>query len=559
MRSVYAKFVFKILATLSCLPAFSGGWVLGQGSMNVVLRGNWDNNSLPTVAGYQYNDVWGYAAGGREYGIIGSTVGVHVIDITTPTAPVQVAQLNSGCASTRWRDFATYQNYLYVISDNCAGSTLQIFNLSPLPGVPTLVYNSNAFFSTAHTLFINPVSRRIYISGANTQPSGIIILDITNPIAPTQAASFTLGAYTHDVYVHNDTLYAFFGTSGMGSFDLVNLAYPYALGYIFGYPESGYAHSGWGINNNKHMIWMDETADRGIHVGDVTDPYNITFRLNFRSALLGPAFTNSMAHNVVAVGDLIYVSYYQDGLQIWNVNDPLSPVRVGYYDTNINATYTGMFGAWGVHPPLPSGNILISDTENGLFVLQFNNVFPANMVDFTADALASKVHLRWTTESETGCEKFVVERSTDGKRFEDIGEKGAAGNSTTRVDYEAFDDHPHIGRNFYRLRQMDFDGNHSYSNVREVNFDPSGLGISVFPNPASANENVMLQFRALEAAHADLDVYDMVGRRIMHQGLELIPGTVEMELPDMDWAAGSYLLRLSAKGRQVEQKILIAR
>jgi choice-of-anchor B domain-containing protein len=559
MRSVYAKYVFKILAIFGCLPVLCGSGVHGQGSMNVVLRGNWDNNALPTVAGYQYNDVWGYAAAGREYGIIGSTVGVHVIDITVPTTPVQVAQLNSGCASTRWRDFATYQNYLYAISDNCAGSTLQIFDLTPLPGVPTLVYNSSAFFSTAHTLSINPVSRRIYIGGANTQNNGILILDITNPIVPTLAADFLLGAYTHDVYVHNDTLYAFFGTNGMGSFDLVNLAAPYALGYIFGYPENGYAHSGCGINNNKHMVWLDETADKGIHVGNVTDPYNITFELNFRSALLGPAFTNSMAHNAVAVGDLLYVSYYQDGLQIWNVSDPLSPVRVGYYDTNVNATYTGMFGAWGVHPPLPSGNILISDTQNGLFVLQFNNVFPANMVNFTADALETTVHLRWSTESETGCEKFVVERSMDGEQFEDVTAKPAAGNSTTTLDYEAFDPHPLPGRSFYRLRQVDFDGNHSYSTVREVNFDPNGLGITAFPNPAHAHDHVMLQFRAVEAAHADLDVYDMMGRRVAHQGLELVPGTVEMELPAMDWAEGSYLVRLNAEGRQAEQKIVITR
>lgn len=558
MRSVYTGIVLRILAAVVLAWTGGSGIAFSQGSMNVVLRGNWDNNSLPTVSGYQYNDVWGYEAAGREYGFIGSTVGVHVIDVTNPTTPVHIAQLNSGCASSIWRDFATYQNYLYVVSDNCAGSTLQIFDLSPLPGVPTMVYNSNAFFTTAHTVFINPESRRLYVGGANTQMNGVIILDLTNPIAPTQAASFFLGAYTHDVYVHHDTLYAFFGTSGMGSFDLVNLMYPYPMGYIYSYPEYGYAHSGYGIKNNKKIVWADETADKGLHVGNIEDPNNITWEINFRSALLSPTHTNSMAHNMVAVGDYLYVSYYQDGLQIWNMGNPLSPVRVGYYDTNVNGSYTGMFGAWGIHPPLPSGNILVSDTQNGLFVLQFNNIFPATMVDFAADALQGRVHVHWATESETSCKSFTVERSRDGKTFEEVTEVEAAGNSSGRLEYGTFDESPYEGRSFYRIRQNDFDGNTSYSEIKEVDLGKGMFDFIAYPNPAARGDRISLNIESLVAATASLDVVDMVGRKLVSEQVELLPGVARLELPSMDWAMGSYLLRLTAGEVHLEKKLMIA-
>ncbi len=558
METVYNRFVSKIILATILFLTVAAGSLFSQGSMNVVMRANWDNNALPTVSGYQYNDVWGYESGGREYAFIGSTVGVHVIDVTNPSSLVNIAQLNSGCVSTIWRDFATYQNFLYVISDNCAGSSLQVFDLSPLPGVPTLVYNSTAHFTTAHTLTINSQSGRIYVSGANTQMNGVLILDILgHPATPTLAASFFLGSYTHDTYEHNDTLYAFFGSNGVGSFDLVNLANPAALGYIFGYPEAGYAHSGWGAKNNKTLVWIDETQDKGIHIGDISDPYNFLWQGNFRSSLLAPVHTNSMAHNIVVVENYAYVSYYQDGLQVWDISNPGSPVRLGYYDTNVNATYTGMFGAWGVHPPLPSGNILISDTENGLFVLQLNTVFPANMVNFQAVAQQAGVQLNWSTESEVSCESFTVERSANGTDFSEVNEVTGAGNSTTLLTYASYDENPLPGRSFYRLRQNDFDGNFTYSEVKEVDFGKGTFNLVAFPNPASANESMTLRVEALQAANADLEVTDLLGRKIWGQTVLLIPGIADFELPSANWAAGTYLLRMNADGIQLDQKLNI--
>jgi hypothetical protein len=76
-----------------------------------------------------------------------------------------------------------------------------------------------------------------------------------------------------------------------------------------------------------------------------------------------------MAHNPIVKGDLVYVSYYMDGLWIYDISNPGNTTVAGYYDLYVGAGDTiSSGGAWGVYPFLPSGNILVSDMGSGLFV-----------------------------------------------------------------------------------------------------------------------------------------------------------------------------------------------
>ena len=65
----------------------------------------------------------------------------------------------------------------------------------------------------------------------------------------------------------------------------------------------------------------------------------------------------------------VYVSHYHDGLYIWDISDPSNPVVAGSFDTYLPEDHSSYRGAWGVYPLLPSGNILVSDMQAGLFVL----------------------------------------------------------------------------------------------------------------------------------------------------------------------------------------------
>ncbi|MEZ5049924.1 MAG: hypothetical protein R2766_09770, partial [Saprospiraceae bacterium] len=74
--------------------------------------------------------------------------------------------------------------------------------------------------------------------------------------------------------------------------------------------------------------------------------------------------------NQIVSGNYLYVSYYFNGLQVYDLTNPDFPERVMYYPTSSIAPYANYKGAWGVFPFLPSGNILVSDMQNGLFVVK---------------------------------------------------------------------------------------------------------------------------------------------------------------------------------------------
>ncbi len=103
-------------------------------------------------------------------------------------------------------------------------------------------------------------------------------------------------------------------------------------------------------------------------VVDVSDLSNLSVTALFNSGV----DANSIAHNLIIRDDFVYVSYYHDGLQIFDISDPYNPIKAGHYDTYLPDNHNGYAGNWGVDPQLPSGIILASDVQSGLFVLEFD-------------------------------------------------------------------------------------------------------------------------------------------------------------------------------------------
>ena len=68
---------------------------------------------------------------------------------------------------------------------------------------------------------------------------------------------------------------------------------------------------------------------------------------------------------------LLYLGYYHDGLRIFDISAPSNPVQTWMYDTYLPNNHNSYKGAWGVYPYLPSGNIIVSDMQSGLFILDW--------------------------------------------------------------------------------------------------------------------------------------------------------------------------------------------
>lgn len=324
---------------------------------NVNLLFNWADTSLPINSlGGSYTDVYGVAINGGEYAVIGSTMGTHIIDVTNPTQSYEAAFIPGAQQySVTHRDYFSMGNYLYAVCDQ-GSSTLQIIDLSNLPNSVTVVYDEDSLISTSHNMFIDTLNKKLYSTNGD-------VLDISNPTIPTYL--FNMGFSCHDLYVENDTGYFNCTSNGLQIYEMTTNS-PQYLGSLTSYPQQGTNHSGWKKDNT--YVLADENHGLSLKVIDVSDLNNLQVIALFNSGV----DPNSIPHNLIIRDNFVYVSYYHDGLQIFDISDPNNPVKAGYYDTYLPNHHNGYAGNWGVDPLLPSGNILVSDVQSGLFVLEFD-------------------------------------------------------------------------------------------------------------------------------------------------------------------------------------------
>ncbi|MGB0882860.1 MAG: T9SS type A sorting domain-containing protein, partial [Vicingaceae bacterium] len=109
---------------------------------------------------------------------------------------------------------------------------------------------------------------------------------------------------------------------------------------------------------------------------------------------------------------------------------------------------------------------------------------PVELISFNANCLNNEVAIKWTTASEINNDYFTIERSLDGINFDKIGNVTGAGNSNSLKDYSWIDEKPLSGSNYYRLKQTDFDGKFSYSDVKTAGCNEN-VQFGVYPNPTS--------------------------------------------------------------------------
>ncbi len=112
----------------------------------------------------------------------------------------------------------------------------------------------------------------------------------------------------------------------------------------------------------------------------------------------------------------------------------------------------------------------------------FDPALPVELLSFSVKKQSKIVALIWATASEKNNSHFEIEKSNDGKNWEQIGRVKGEGNSLEIVRYDFLDAQPFSGINYYRLKQVDFDGSFEYSKIKTIIFDDNG--ISFYPNPA---------------------------------------------------------------------------
>lgn len=353
----------SILFTLFLFPIL----LFSQTSLNANLLFSWQDTSLIGSSAFDniYNEVWGFVQNGNEFAVLGSTAGTHIFDVTDPENSIQVAFVEGKVQGPQiiHRDFHDYRGYLYIACDE-GPSSLQIVDISELPDTAIVVYDSDELFDRAHNIFIDTLNAKLYTTNGT-------IYSLDNPEEPTLLYQNSVLS-SHDMYVKNDT--AFINSQGNGlvvadfsQTTLENQTHQ-EIGSLLSYSQQGYNHSGWLSSDGNYYVMADENWGLDMKMLDVSDLSNIEV-ISFISSNVDE---NSIPHNQIINGDFVYTAYYHDGLYVHNISNPMYPYLVAYYDTFSPDHHNSYMGAWGVYPLLPSGNILVSDMQTGLYIIEID-------------------------------------------------------------------------------------------------------------------------------------------------------------------------------------------
>ena len=232
---------------------------------------------------------------------------------------------------------------------------------------------------------------------------------------------------------------------------------------------------------------------------DISTGTNIPVQVNLYSDTSGsPVFSNyySAATNQVA----------------------FSGIPQGHYYMALTAHFYGQFAAYSI----------ISSTFTDL---------PVNLTSFSGRLVKDVVTLNWTTVSEQNNRFFEVQHSADGLSFLPIGK--VAGNGTTSLphQYDFNDLNPAFGTNYYRLRQVDFDGKSDFSKVIAVNYSGSESLFQLYPNPATDNIHLVLpEFKGVSY----LEIFDCQGKSVLAKQLSNNKTNQQIDISHL--ASGIYLM-----------------
>lgn len=187
----------------------------------------------------------------------------------------------------------------------------------------------------------------------------------------------------------------------------------------------------------------------------------------------------------------------------------------------------------------PSDNKMVLGTHgNGLFMLTFpTSTVPLDLLSFNATKNNASVQLRWTTANELNFSHYNVQKSEDGKNFYFLTTVKATGTGK----YQAVDDKPSAGQNYYRLEMVDIDGKKRYSNITSVLFDGKASLVSVYPNPAKDN-TVTLDMISDKENNLIIEWTDIAGRSRLRTAQKVAQGNSQISLDISTLEAGIYFI-----------------
>lgn len=189
------------------------------------------------------------------------------------------------------------------------------------------------------------------------------------------------------------------------------------------------------------------------------------------------------------------------------------------------------------------GNIAGPASSNG-------GPLPVEILFFKASTVDGGIKLDWATGGERNAHYFSIEKSNAGGSFTEIGRVFAVGNTIARQDYSFRDENALLGRNYYRLKQVDIDGSFEYFNVTFADTEGE-KAVIVYPNPVQ-DQQIQIKLNFSSDNNVDARIYNSHGQVV---GKLTFFGTHYTS--KIDLTPGTYLLKVSVGSDQFTQRFIV--
>ncbi len=214
----------------------------------------------------------------------------------------------------------------------------------------------------------------------------------------------------------------------------------------------------------------------------------------------------------------------------------------------IGATYTLCYN-------IENACASVNDSLIYPYVYTAVNALPVELIRFSAESHGHAISVEWATSSELNNKEFILERTANARDFTEIARINGAGNSTSLTEYRAMDTDPLTGLNFYRLRQIDFDGTQHTTRLVSAKFERTGNTITVAPNPA--RESAVVRYFTEGQSDTRILVSDLHGKQLIasdytHAEEGLMESTIDLST----LTGGVYILQVVSNDRVITTRLI---
>jgi choice-of-anchor B domain-containing protein len=520
----------------------------------------------------KFSSCWGWVSSdGREYALVGCYFGTSIVDLNV--SPIrEIAFVSGNTASYAYREFKTYKNYAYIVSEG--GRGVQILDMSRLPDTSGLLVREFNFTNGSNNIVrshtVTLADGYLYLNGSSGWGvGGMVIFSLKNDPTNPQYVGEYQPMYIHDSYVRNDTLYgaAIYGGGGLYVTDIRNKTNPLLIRKI-SYNGSG-THHAWASIDGRYALTTDE-------IGTVNN-LKIWDMANLGS---GPPYTPvaqyatspaDIIHNVHGRGNYAYVSHYTGGMRVVDVHNPATPVEAGGYDTYPGPS-GGYAGCWGVYPYFPSGRWIGTDMQTGLYVCRFTGLAsrqrshllaPANLDTLFQGGSKS---FRWQSAARQSEDPHYYEVHIWGPGLDTLmrtRDTSLSVSSFTGIQSgKLYRWHVWIKDEYTQVSSRDTFlivlKNSSSTSVGDA-ITPSQFSLAQnYPNPF--NPSTTIAYRLPSATHVTLKAFNTLGEQVAVLVDEFqVAGFKSVRLDASKLPSGVYFYTLNAAGLSQTKKMILVR